>query len=60
MKATVIKEFLGVRDGEVIPVTFAPGDSVEGDLAVNAISGGWAEEVKAIKSAPENKARKQK
>ena len=33
MPAVVIKPFLGVRDGEVYPVQFAPGDIVEGDLA---------------------------
>ena len=39
----VIKEFKGVKDGEVLPTQFIPGDTVDGDLATVAIAEGWAE-----------------
>jgi hypothetical protein len=38
----VAKEFAGVPDGEVYPVTFAVGDEVTGELAELAIREGWA------------------
>lgn len=40
----VIKAFLGVKDGEVIPQEFQPGDEVNGDLGAVAVREGWAEE----------------
>lgn len=40
----VIKAFLGVKDGEVIPQEFQPGDEVDGDLGAVAVREGWAEE----------------
>lgn len=44
MKATVIKEFDGAKDGTIYPVKWKPGDVVEGDLARVAIENKWAEE----------------
>lgn len=40
--AKVIKPFKGVRDGEIYPVQFAIGDTVEGKLANTAVANGWA------------------
>lgn len=48
MKATVIKEFDGAKDGTIYPTKFKPGDIVEGDLARVAIENKWAEEGAAV------------
>jgi hypothetical protein len=55
MKATVTFPMLGVPDGSVYPVQYKVGDTVEGDLAREAIAGGWGEaegKAKRSKSAP--------
>lgn len=54
MKAIVTKAFPGVKDGEVYPVDFKPGDEVEGDLGRVAVAEGWAEEIKDKGSAVHN------
>lgn len=46
MQAKVIKDFDGAPDGALYPKHFAPGATVEGDLAAVAIREGWAEESK--------------
>lgn len=43
MRAIVTKMFDGARDGAIYPITFKPGDTVEGDLAVVAVREKWAE-----------------
>lgn len=43
MRATVTKEFEGVKDGEVYPRQLLPGDKIEGDLARTAVAGGNAD-----------------
>lgn len=53
MKAKVIKQFRGVIDGQVYPVTFGVGQIIEGSLAESAIGGGYA---KSIGQAPMNAA----
>jgi hypothetical protein len=55
--AKVTRAFTGVPDGQIYPVEFAVGDTVEGDLALIAIIEGWATDEKSSKPA-ENKARK--
>lgn len=40
--AVVVKPFDGVPDGEIYPVRFEKGDTVEGKLADVAIAEGWA------------------
>jgi hypothetical protein len=61
----VIKEFLGVPDGEVHPRTYAPGDECPPELLEAAVSlgavdldgkAGQPAENKATDAAPENKA----
>lgn len=54
MKATVTVAFDGVPDGAIYPRTFAPGDTVEGDLARVAVREGWAtiETAEATTAAP--------
>jgi len=52
----VIKQFDGVKDGEVYPVTFNPGDEVTGDLAAVAIKEKWAEAEGEAVAKPETKA----
>jgi hypothetical protein len=47
MRAKVTKQFNGVKDGEIYPQTFLPGDEVTGDLAWEAQGAGnadWIEE----------------
>lgn len=72
-RAKVTCPFPGVRDGEFNPTTIQPGEVIEGDLAEVALREGWAApleppepeppepepepEKRAIKDAPENKAR---
>lgn len=53
--AKVIKEFLGVKDGDVYPTEHKVGDDVTGDLAALAVREKWAVEEKSLKAAPENK-----
>lgn len=48
MKATVIEEFDGAKDGAIYPTKWKPGDIVEGDLARVAIENKWAEEGAAV------------
>ncbi len=43
MEAKVTSPFKGVRDGEIYPVDFNVGDTVEGELAGVAVREGWAE-----------------
>lgn len=45
MKAKVTKAFPGVRDGQIYPERFKPGDIVEGDLAEVAVEQKWAERI---------------
>ena len=52
MKAKVIKPFRGVKDGEIMPIDFAVGDEVEGDLAQVALDKKWAKPVRQRKSKP--------
>lgn len=42
--AKVIKPFKGCRDGELHPVDFAEGDTVEGELAEAMVAAGFAKE----------------
>jgi phage terminase Nu1 subunit (DNA packaging protein) len=54
MRAHVTKPFRGVEDGQVYPRDIAEGETLCGDLAKEAIAGGWAEEIdeaKALKAA---------
>lgn len=46
MRARVLKEFPGVIDGSVYPVTIAVGAVIDGDLAATAVAGKLAEEIK--------------
>nr|BDD44155.1 hypothetical protein 22 [bacterium] len=60
-KTTVTQSFNGVKDGEVYPVTFQPGDEVTGQLAEIAVKEGWAVQENQTQSnaqtnAPKNKA----
>lgn len=43
MRAKVTKFFPGVKDGEIYPQDFLPGDEVEGDLAKTAVEAGNAD-----------------
>ena len=43
--ARVVSGFKGVRDGEVYPVQFAPGDKITGALAAAAIEMNCAEAI---------------
>lgn len=62
MKATVLRPFRGVADGQVYPRKWKPGDELVGDLARVAVLEGNAKAVtetlenRAIENAPENKA----
>lgn len=42
MRAIVTSAFNGVPDRKVYPVRFEPGAELSGDLAREAIAGGWA------------------
>ena len=56
--AKVIKDFLGVKDGDVYPTEFKVDDDVQGELATLAIKEKWAvadRATKSIEAAPENK-----
>lgn len=53
MRAEVVREFKGVRDGEVHPRLFRPGDIIAGDLAKAEVRAGRAQYIEA---APRNKA----
>lgn len=44
-RATVTAAFDGVRDGDVYPVPFNPGDEIEGNLAAAMIDAGLAGEI---------------
>lgn len=68
MRAIVVSPFKGVKDGEVYPRSWKPGEIVEGDLAASALAEGHAalerqeraataSENKAVAAAPQNKAR---
>lgn len=58
MKTIVTTPFLGVPDGQVHPIEFAPGDEVHGELAAEAVAAGWAApENKGVPKAPRNKAK---
>jgi hypothetical protein len=48
MQAMVTQAFRGCRDGDPRVVEFRPGDTVEGDLAREAVAAGWAE----VKATP--------
>lgn len=52
MRATVTVAFKGVPDKEVYPKAYAPGDVVEGDLAREAIAGGFATEGDVVAPQP--------
>jgi hypothetical protein len=52
MKATVIKEFPGRPDREVLARTIKAGEVIDGELAAVAVRAGWAEEMKAEEPAP--------
>lgn len=58
--AKVVKSFRGVRDGEIYPVVFAVGDTVEGNLAKVAIAEGWATDgvLEVAPAAPKAKRKK--
>lgn len=56
MKATVIEEFDGAKDGAIYPTKFKPGDVVEGDLARVAVAQKWATEGEPAKGAETGKA----
>lgn len=62
MKAIATRRFLGVQDGEVMPVVIEEGQEIHGDLAKRSVRDNlarWAApETAAIAAAPENKARK--
>ncbi|MBX9943487.1 MAG: hypothetical protein K2Y40_05355 [Reyranella sp.] len=51
MKATVIEEFDGAKDGAIYPTKFKPGDVIEGDLARVAVAEKWATEGDSTKGA---------
>ena len=52
-RARVTSAFRGVRDGEIHPRQWAPGDEISGDLAREAVAGGHAVQIGV---ALENKA----
>jgi len=41
-KAKMIKTIKAVPDGEVYPREYAPGDHIEGEIALVAVEHGWA------------------
>jgi hypothetical protein len=57
MKAKVTEKFLGVKDGEIYPVEFKPGDEIEGSLAAEMVKAGKAIDPDA-KPEPEPKPKK--
>ena len=56
MKAKVTQAFDGVPDGKVHPVTFNPGDEVEGELAKVAVANKWARKIGAARKRGGKKA----
>ena len=62
-EAKVTRAFSGAPDGERKVRKFNRGDTVTGDLAIVAVTNGWAQftaasgQAKAIATAPENKAK---
>lgn len=52
MRAEVLVGFVGVKDGEIYPRKWQPGDEIDGDLAKSAVQSGHA---KMLPGAPENK-----
>ncbi len=53
MRARVTKAFPGVEDGQVHPRPIEIGETISGDLAREAVAGGFAEPVDEAKEAAE-------